>query len=288
LLLLLAGCATESHYNSSAVDFLYPGKSNPVEEPSIPVMSIPMKVGIAFVPESHAGRARSAWQNLMGITGPAGAPRAVLTEKQKTDLMQKAAGYFRNYPFISGVEIIPSAYLKPGGSFDNLDQLRLIYGIDAIALLSYDQVQFTDEGASSILYWTIIGAYVIKGEKNTTQTMMDAIVYDIKSRKMLFRAPGVSQVHGSAAPVNLSVELRRDSEEGFRAAAVDLILNLDDQLIAFKDNVRRQPEQYKVVEQPGYRVAQQSGHRGGGGLDWIFAVLMTLVGAYAWQTRRRP
>jgi rhombotail lipoprotein len=279
LLAALAGCATQTQYNSSAVDYLYPGKSRPVEVPSVPVMSIPMKVGIAFVPESRPQRARTPFQTFMGSLASDGAPRAVLTERQKTELMQKVAGYFRNYPFISGVEIVPSAYLKPGGSFDNLDQIGAMYGVDAIALLGYDQVQFSDQGAGSLLYWTIVGAYVVKGEKNTTETMMDAVVYDIKSRKMLFRAPGVSKVKGSATPVNQSEELRRDSEEGFRTAAVDLILNLDDQLISFRDRVKREPERYKVV--------QQSGYRGGGSLGWVFAALVALAGGYAWRARRR-
>jgi rhombotail lipoprotein len=216
----------------------------------------------------------------MGSLATGSAPRAVLTERQKTELMQKVAGYFKNYSFISSVEIIPSAYLKPGGSFENLDQLGAMYGVDAIALLGYDQVQFTDQGASSLLYLTVVGAYMVRGEKNTTETMMDAVVYDIKSRKMLFRAPGVSQVKGSATPINLSEELRLGSEEGFRTAAVDLILNLDDQLISFRDRVKKEPERYKVV--------QQSGYRGGGSLGWIFAVLMALVAGYAWRARRRP
>jgi len=279
LLSALMGCATQAHYNSSAVDYLYPRTSNPVEVPAVPVMSIPMKVAIAFVPETRPQRAQTPWNMFMGSLASAGPPGAVLTEKQKTELMQKAAGYFRNYSFIGTIEIIPSAYLRPGGSFANLDQLGAMYGVDAIALLAYDQVQFTDQDASSLLYWTIVGAYVVRGEKNTTQTMMDAIVYDIKSRKMLFRAPGLSQVKGSATPVNQSAELRRNSEEGFRTAAIDLILNLDDQLIAFRDRVKKEPEQYKVV--------QKSGHRGGGSLGWVFAVLLALAGAYAWRARRR-
>ena len=37
--------------------------------------------------------------------------------------------------------------------------------------------QFTDEGLASFAYWTIIGAYIIPGEKNDTHTMLDAVVY---------------------------------------------------------------------------------------------------------------
>ncbi len=48
-----------------------------------------------------------------------------------------------------------------------------MYDIDVIALVSYDQVQFTDGSFLSLTYWTIVGAYVVAGEKNDTSTMLD-------------------------------------------------------------------------------------------------------------------
>jgi len=278
LFFLVAGCATQARYYSSAVDYLYPGKTDPVEQPAVPVMEIPMKVGVAFVPDATGHQQRSFWQDLLPGAGHKPA-RLLLTEKQKIDLMQAAVEHFRKYPFIGSIEVIPSAYLTPGGSFANLDQIRTMYGIDAIALLAYDQVQFTDEGAASFLYWTLVGAYLIPGEKNTTQTMMDAVVYDIKSRKMLFRAPGVSQTKGRATPANLSEELRRDSEEGFKVAGEDMIKNLDLQLALFKDKVKQAPAEYQVVERPGYT--------GGGSLGWLFPTTLALLGGWAWLRRRQ-
>jgi rhombotail lipoprotein len=278
LLLLVAGCATtQSRYYSSAVDYLYPDKKEPVEKPAIPVMKIPMKVGIAFVPDAgQYARSRNFWQS---FAAGSHANAYKLTENQKTKLMQEVANYFRKYSFIGSIEIIPSAYLKPRGSFANLDQIRTMYGIDAIALLSVDQVQFTDEGAASFLYWTIIGAYTIPGEKNTTNTMMDAVVFDIKSRKMLFRAPGLSEVKGHATPVNISEELRQDSSEGFQIAAKDMIQNLDTQLAAFREKVKQSPREYKVVERPGYH--------GGGSFNLWFIALLLLIKVVAVVQRRR-
>lgn len=278
LMAVIASCATQARYYSSVVDYLYPGQSEPIERPAVPVMSIPIKVAIAFVPDAGSRRDRNFWREL--LPGMSRAPSGmVLTEKQKTDLMREVSEHFRKYPYVGSIEIIPSAYLTPRGSFANLDQIRTMYGIDAIALLAYDQVQFTDEGAASLLYWTVVGTYVIPAEKNTTQTMMDAVVYDIKSRKMLFRAPGVSQVKGNATPVNLSEELRHDSEQGFQQAAKELVGNLDQQLALFKDKIKKEPEQYKVVHRPGYS--------GGGGLGWMFPALLGLIGGYAWLRRRR-
>lgn len=277
--LLMTGCAsTQSRYYSSAVDYLYPDKKEPVETPGVPVMKIPMKVGIAFVPDaSQYGRSRNFWQS---FAGGSRSNAFKLTENQKSSLMDQVARYFRKYPFIGSIEIIPSAYLKPKGSFANLDQIRTMYGVDAIALLSVDQVQFTDEGAASFLYWTIIGAYTIPGEKNTTHTMMDAVVYDIKSRKMLFRAPGLSEVKGKATPVNISEELRKDSEAGFQIAARDMIRNLDGQLGAFKAKVKESPEEYKVVERRGFH--------GGGSFDIWFITILAMFRLALLLSRRKP
>jgi rhombotail lipoprotein len=180
----LTGCAEfygkrQSRYTSSVVEYLYP-KKDVVEVPTIPHLSLPLRVGVAFVPES-GGR--------LSANG--------LSEKEKMDLMVRISSEFRTLSFVKDIELIPTAYLTNGGGFTNLDQVRTMYGIEVIALLSYDQVQHTDEGTLSLLYWTIVGAYIIKGEKNSTSTMVDAAVYDIPSRKMLFSAPGTSHIKGS-------------------------------------------------------------------------------------------
>lgn len=259
----LAGCAgQQTRARSSVVDYLYPKQSDVAIQPSIPVLNIPVKVGIAFVPEQTAHRrGHGLWSGASsGVT---------LTEEQKTDLLNKVAGYFRKYDFVSDIEVIPSAYLTAGGSFANLDQIRTMYGVDVIALVSYDQVQFTDEGFLSLTYWTLVGAYIVSGEKNDTSTMMDTAVYDIASRKMLFRAPGTSNVKGSSTPVNLSEELRSDSLKSFKEATTQMIANLDVQLASFKERIKTEPEQVKIVHRPGYS--------GGGGALGLIELLFLLV-----------
>lgn len=170
-------------------------------------------------------------------------------------LMKEVSDSFKKYPYIQSVELIPSAYLTPQGSFENLDQLRSMFNVDVIALLAYDQAQFTDEGLASITYWTVVGAYVFQGERNDTKTMMDAVVYDVASRKLLFRAPGISQIKASATPVNLKEGLRDDSQRGFEQAATNLVANLQEQLAEFKERVKSSPEEFKVVAKPGYKGA---------------------------------
>lgn len=267
-LLLVGGCSTfsqrERRNSTSVVDFLYPDKEQVAETAGVPVLSLPLRVGIAFVPPGGYGSYKS---------------REVLTEKRKMDLMQQVADHFKKYPYVKSIELIPSAYLRPRGSFANLDQVRRIYGVDVIALVSYDQVQFTDQGLLSLTYWTIVGAYIIPGEKNDTHTMLDTVVYDIASRKMLFRAPGTNHVKGRATLVNLTEELRRDSENGLNEAAKDMITNLDQQLAVFKDKVKERPEEYKVV--------RTSGYSGGGSIDVLtLALLLALTGGLLWKRRR--
>ncbi|UCD78710.1 MAG: rhombotarget lipoprotein [Desulfobacterales bacterium] len=257
------GCAhqTKRHHSSSVYEYLYSDKEGHIESPSIPILSLPLRVGIAFVPET-------------------GGRHDTLTEKDKMDLMNEVAKHFKKYKFVKDIELIPSAYLTGKGSFANLDQIRTMYGVDAIALLSYDQTQFTEEGLASITYWTIVGAYIIPGEKNDTHTMVDAAVYDIQSRKMLFRAPGISHVKGLSTPINLDEELRADSIQGFKEASADVIKNLDMQLESFKEKVKEQPEEYKVVHKPGYT--------GGGSLDASVIILISILGAYwLWMKRKQ-
>jgi len=144
--ILSTGCVgshrgMETRKRSTTVDFLYPGKEHVATKPGVPSMTLPLDIGIAFVPET-------------GRRGDAG-----FSDEQKERLMTSVAEHFKDQPFIRNIEIIPTAYLKPGGGFANLDQVRTMFGVDVIALVSYDQIQHTDERAYSFAYLTVIGMY---------------------------------------------------------------------------------------------------------------------------------
>jgi len=229
ILITLSGCAGKQvRTNSSVIDYLYPKESKVVIQPSVPTLHLPLKVGIAFVPENQRSKG--------------------LTENRKIELLEKIAAHFRGHDFIREIEVIPSDYLTPRGSFTNLDQIQQMYDIDVIALVSYDQVQFTDEGLLSLTYWTLIGAYVVSGEKNSTNTLLDTAVYDINSKKMLFRAPGSSHIKGTATPVNASEELRQDSVRSFTIALEKMISNLDKQLEKFQEKIKQHPDEVKLIQ----------------------------------------
>lgn len=254
---LLGGCASQTRYHSSTVDYLFGNEGAKVEQTGRIVLSVPLKVGIGFVPEAATERKSGGLSR--GYVWGSPFLGMHLTEKHKVELANEVVEHFQRYPFVGSIEIIPSAYLTPRGGFEDLDRLRKMFEYDAVVLLSYDQVQFTDQGFGSILYWTVVGAYAIQAEKNMTQTMMDAVVYDIGSRKMLFRAPGVSQIKGNATPVNLSEALRADSEKGFQEASKELIRSLDEQLALFRDKLKNAPEQYQLNYRRSYSFAPENG-----------------------------
>lgn len=276
LLLLLAGCSGKRHYASNLMGYLYPDQQKTVAQGQ-PVLKLPIRVGIAFVPDS-SGVGNEPFSSWSGHQGPYHA----LSENERMALMEQVATEFRSYDFIDEIELIPTAYLTPGGGFDNLQQIRTMYGIDVIALVSYDQVQHTDEGVLSLSYWTIVGAYVIKGEKNSTNTLIDAAVFHIPSQTLLFRAPGKSFIKGSATPVNLNEQLRNDAAAGFTDATRDMIINLKIQLEHFQEKVKQQPEKYQIETRPGY-----SGRSYGSSLDGGFAIMLLAGIALAgWRSKR--
>ena len=93
-------------------------------------------------------------------------------------------------------------------------------------------------------------------------------------------APGISRVKGTATPVNLSEQLRQDSATGFKEAAGNLVVNLEQELERFQERVKTSPEEIKVVHKPGYR--------GGGSLDASAVLLLAgLAGYLLWESRTR-
>jgi len=274
---LAAGCATQrTSRRASVVEFLYPNKARPIDVPGPTTMALPLRVGVAFVPENGIHHGPHGPYNYALQTA------SDFTEKDKTTLMQNIGESFKRYPFVRSVEFIPTQYLRPGGGFDNLDQLRSMFGIDVMVLLSYDQTQFTDEGFWTLSYWTVVGAYVVEGERNETHTMIDAAVYHLPNRRLLFRAPGMSRVKASSTPVNLSEELRLDSRQGFELAAANIVTNLDAQLAVFKDRIKDEPQEFRVVAKPGYDL------KAVGQLDWVtvLGIIAVAAGMFAAQQRR--
>jgi rhombotail lipoprotein len=261
--LLMAGCVgvfgmRKCERSSSIADYLFPKEQRAVE-PSVPVLALPLKVGVAFVP-------------------PGQRSRGDFSEMQKQVLLEKVASSFRSQKFVESVQPIPAGYLRREGSFDNLDQLKRMLGIDVVILLSYDQIQFTDDNLLSLTYWTIVGAYVFHGNKNDTHTLVEAVVYDINSRSLLFRAPGSNQTRRGATGVGLDEFRRRDAAASLELATADLIKNLDMELLNFRTRVKEGTANVRIEHRAGYS--------GGGSADWLLVGLLGLGAGVALLRRR--
>lgn len=256
---LIAGCSsllfgagyekTRQGASSSLVDFLYPdGQVPPPVEERMPYLDLPLRVGIAFVP-SKSREDISA------------------TEKQK--LMEHVADAFRDREYVQTIDAIPETYMRSARGVHGMQQVAALYDVDVMALVSYDQMSFSGERDSAIMYWTIVGALMFKGNTNEVHTMVDTAVFDVQTAKLLFRAPGMHNQQRNATLIDNKRDLRKLREQGFVAATDDMIVNLDAELGTFQAAVER-GEVAQVAWREGY---------GGGSLTWplFLALLMAAI-----------
>jgi rhombotail lipoprotein len=235
--------------SSSLMDFLYPNKeARAVHSAKVPLLTLPVKVGIAFVPST-------------------GFQKEAVHSKDQYELLEKVKAAFVQYDYIDRIEVIPSTYLAGGDGFNTLEQVGRLYDVDVMALVSYDQVTQSVENNAALLYWTIVGMYVIPGNENTVQTFVDTAVFDIKSRKMLFRAPGISKLEKRTTAIGIDETLAEKSMQGFDLAVTDMTKNLDDELARFK--VRVKEEKIAKVE--------HSNNYSGGTIDIQFGLLLLIM-----------
>ncbi|MGH8131566.1 MAG: rhombotarget lipoprotein [Steroidobacteraceae bacterium] len=256
---LLTACAglfgwgnTRQGVSSSLVDYLYPqGEIPPKQEGQIPHLQLPLTVGLAFVPDR---------------SGSSGA----LPEAQRMKLLNDVKMAFQGRDFIREIIVIPDAYMRGGRGFGALEQTARLYDIDVMTLVSYDQVTHTAERAGSFLYWTIIGAYVVEGNRNDVQTFVDTAVFDVPTRKLLFRAPGVSKAESSSTLVNVERDIRGLQEKDFGLAMADMTVNLDRELGVFKERIRTEGT-VRVTH------AGSTGDGGGGSADSAWLALLAAL-----------
>ena len=256
ILALLAGCAhlgrSRESVSSSLVDFLYPrGQLPPAYEQTVPNLPLPLNVGIAFVPES----------------------RGALSEPKKNELLIKTKAAFLDRPFIGQIVVVPDAYMRSGKGFATLDQIARLFSLDVIALVSYDQVANTDHTNLSVLYWTIVGAYTVPANRHEVRTFVDAAVFDVRTHKLLFHAPGVAANKNYSTLVGDAARRRAAMEQGFDLAMVDMTANLATEIERFKERIKTDRS---------VTVSHRAGYSGAGSFD---AVLLLLLAPLAWLAR---
>jgi len=235
---VLGGCASmeESARHrqvASVLAYLYPGTGNvPTSPESTAEIRVPFRIGVAFVPDNTP-------------------PQFRLPESDRLKLANKVSEAFSGYPFIQEIVPVPSVYLEAGGGFANVDRIASLLKLDVIALISFDQVQNAGATRSSFLYWTGIGAYLIEGDQYDILTAVETSIFDVKSRRLLLRAGGVSNIKGSATMVGFSELAREARTRGFDEAMTEMIGKLQAEVKSFREQAPKDPG-VRLILPPGY------------------------------------
>jgi len=228
----------------------------------------PMRIGLAFAPlPEKSGVSRD------------------LPSQLKQNLLEKVRDAFTGLSFVESIEIVPTTYLKEGNEFESLIAASQALNFDAMTLITYDQEQFSDPSNWSLFYWTIIGIYLVPGEKNETRTLLEASVVAADSRVLLLHATGSDKSKGWKTPIDVKPGLREAAEESFKKATDNLITDLRRQLEKAQASVKEGRGIYGtpvafVTEQGIVTGEMTEGRQGGGGgdLGWFGSALAMLLG----------
>lgn len=242
-------CQSSARSSTSLVSFLFPKGAEPPAENSIPQLTLPVRVGIAFIPETSSG----------GAVG--------LEAARRDEILERIRKRFADRKFVSQIVIIPDYYLKGRGGFDNLAGVQRLFGVDVLALASYDQVTYWDQNNWSLGYFTIVGAYMLKGNQHDVVTLMDLAVVDPTSRSILLRAGGTDERGKHTTAADETREARESQVSGFSAATDDLIEHFDQALTQFEADVRAGKASVRVATRaPNSTSAGGAGSDGAGGV----------------------
>lgn len=234
----VTGCGSmamkQSKQNASLVDYVYSGQQAPDKVPhaSITELNVPLRIGVAVVPGTAD-------------------PKFGISEVEQIRWLTQIKAVLEKHSYVGEVTIVPTSYLKNGGGFDNLRQVAKLFNVDEMALVSYDQTQYSEPGNLSLMYWTGIGAYVVPGDHYDIHTVLETAVFDVKTEKLLFRAPATSTVKGSATWVGFVERSRQARSQGFDKAFRQLVPNIDRALQNFHIQARNDPA-YRLTSPAGY------------------------------------
>lgn len=246
----------EQQSSTPLVDFLYTDGKVP-EQDAQPELRLPIRVAVSFLPSENGPRSFQ--------------PGAIDREKVLTALRE----HFKALPYVSEIVIVPDYYLHTGkgDGLMQIEQLSRLYHFDLFALVSYDQIQNSYQNDRSLAYWTIVGAYFVRGDRNETHTLLDVAVIDPKSRALVMRAGGTSALKGNVTAVDAERHSVAQSTRGFELATGQLIDNFSRELTDFEQRVRDGTAPVKVVRQ-----GAKSG--GTGALDPLLLVMLMALGTW--------
>lgn len=245
-----SGVGSRSGVSSSLVDYLYPEGEVPAERGTeTPQLDLPISVGIAFIPTRRGGHTQ-------------------IPETTRVELLNQVRDAFIDRDYIDRIEIVPETYLRSAQGFTGMQQVAAMFDVDVMALVSYDQLSTSEDNDASLLYWTIVGAYIIEGTDTEIHTFVDTAVFDVRSRRLLFRAPGADKFEDRTTAVESIEATRKGRVAGFATAVDAMTVNLLNELDTFEARLEENPE-----------IAQVSwkGSSGGGSLAPFGLLLLCLL-----------
>ncbi|MFK8011847.1 MAG: rhombotarget lipoprotein [Marinicellaceae bacterium] len=240
LILTLNGCAllgghhTRHTKSTSLVQFLYPKGNPPMQDKVNPTLNLPLKVGLAFIPEQNNS--------------------ATISMATKNNLLENVKAAFQSKVYVDEIIIVPEIYLQRSQGFSTLEQIKNLYQLDVIALVSYDQVVNGKDNILALSYLTIVGAYIFPGTGYDVSTLIDLAVIDIESLSILFRAAGTSGEKDIVAEGYKQQAYLKKQNKGFKSAMAQMQTNLLPALDQFEQRLRAKDpnDTIKVRHREGY------------------------------------
>ena len=226
-ILLLSGCAwfmgpthdqvAQSKVTQSALRYLYPTQQQAVGTADVTQLQLPLRVGVAFLPDSGYHRVDG------GSLNQALNPLLKVLQAQ---------------PFVRSAVALPHDALTPSGGFAELDKLSLMHRIDVVMLIGYQQTAYSAENPLALLDLSIVGAYVIPGHNNEVTTQLTATAIHVASRRYLLSADSVVQASGHSTLSHAPSQIREKQSDGFVQSVAELEQPLQLALTQFKTSLK--------------------------------------------------
>ncbi len=242
VLLITQGCSmfgpekVRHSKTTSLVNFLYPDGRIPEDEQT-PVLHLPLRVGLAYVPDTSQ-------QNAIEHT-------------LKLELLDSIKRQFSGLRYVQSIEIIPEIYLSNNQNKNQLQQLQQLYQLDVMALVSYDQIVNRKENILALSYLTIEGNYIFPGSHFKVSTLIDMALIDLNSKRLLFRAAGTNSSNGLSAEAYTRHQYDKHQNQDFFQAMQIMQDQLVIELNHFEQRLRAKDpsDDIKVVAKKGFEMS---------------------------------
>lgn len=196
----------------------------------------------------------------------------------------------KNDKYINGVIVVSNSDIKEKIT---LKTLRKMYGVDIVAIISYQQDQRSSRNSFlSFLDLAIVPAYTIPSVKVTTSTVVDGKIVHIPSNAIIFRASGLNERSTHMTPVSSQENgTNEESIEGLKASIIDLGENVSNILTGLSEfdlstavSMDDVIEQSKISEENSSSLEGKSWEKvdnykrsGGGSIDLIGLLALGIV-----------